>query len=65
MQNALPPDRMIASSNLTGIPLLVLANKQDVPDCMGVRDIRPVFNKSAEMIGRRDCMVMPVSALTE
>lgn len=55
---------MICSSNLHGVPLLVLANKQDIPECMGVREVRPVFNKSAELIGRRDCMVMPVSALT-
>ncbi|KAF2366565.1 Small GTP-binding protein domain [Trinorchestia longiramus] len=57
-------DRMICSNNLQGIPLLVLANKQDIPECMGVREVRPVFNQSAELIGRRDCMVMPVSALT-
>ncbi|MCL4129335.1 UNVERIFIED_CONTAM: hypothetical protein GTU68_010044 [Idotea baltica] len=57
-------DRMIASGNLQGVPLLVLANKQDIPDCMGVREVKPVFNQAAELIGRRDCMVMPVSALT-
>lgn len=57
-------DRMIASENLVGIPLLVLANKQDIPDCMGVREVKPIFNKNAHLIGRRDCMVMPVSALT-
>lgn len=57
-------DRMISSENLTGVPLLVLANKQDIPDCMGVREVKPIFNQSAELIGRRDCMVMPVSALT-
>lgn len=54
---------MIASENLQGIPLLVLANKQDIPDCMGVREVKPIFNKNAHLIGRRDCMVMPVSAL--
>lgn len=55
---------MISSENLTGVPLLVLANKQDIPDCMGVREVKPIFNKNAHLIGRRDCMVMPVSALT-
>lgn len=45
------------------MPLLVLANKQDVPDCMGVREVKPIFNQNAHLIGRRDCMVMPVSAL--
>ncbi|XP_045595987.1 ADP-ribosylation factor-related protein 1 isoform X1 [Procambarus clarkii] len=57
-------DRMISSENLTGVPLLVLANKQDIPECMGVREVKPIFNQSADLIGRRDCMVMPVSALT-
>lgn len=57
-------DKMISSNFLEGVPLLVLANKQDIPDCMGVRDVKPIFNRSAHLIGRRDCMVMPVSALT-
>ncbi|KAG0715786.1 ADP-ribosylation factor-related protein 1 [Chionoecetes opilio] len=57
-------DRMIASENLIGVPLLVLANKQDIPECMGVREVKPIFNQSADLIGRRDFMVMPVSALT-
>lgn len=57
-------DQMICSENLSGIPLLVLANKQDLQDCMGVREVKPIFNQSADLIGRRDCMVMPVSALT-
>lgn len=57
-------DKMISSENLIGVPLLVLANKQDIPECMGVREVKPIFNQSADLIGRRDCMVMPVSALT-
>ncbi|KAL3269760.1 hypothetical protein HHI36_008820 [Cryptolaemus montrouzieri] len=57
-------DKVIASENLKGVPLLVLANKQDIPECMGVREVKPIFNKNAHLIGKRDCMVMPVSALT-
>ena len=57
-------DKMISSNCLNGVPLLVLANKQDIPDSMGVREVKPIFNQSAHLIGRRDCMVMPVSALT-
>lgn len=56
-------DKMIANKNLSGVPLLVLANKQDIPHCMGVREVKPIFDKNAHLIGRRDCMVMPVSAL--
>lgn len=55
---------MISSQTLQGVPLLVLANKQDVTDCMGVREVKPIFNQNAHLIGRRDCMVMPISALT-
>lgn len=54
---------MISSENLIGVPLLVLANKQDIADCMGVREVKPIFKKNGHLIGRRDCMVMPVSAL--
>lgn len=56
-------DKMIANKNLAGVPLLVLANKQDIPHCMGVREVKPIFDKNAHLIGQRDCMVMPVSAL--
>ncbi|XP_073972658.1 ADP-ribosylation factor related protein 1 [Rhodnius prolixus] len=56
-------DKMISSENLIGVPLLVLANKQDIADCMGVREVKPIFKKNGHLIGRRDCMVMPVSAL--
>jgi len=55
---------MICNENLAGIPLLILANKQDIPDCMGVREVKPIFNQNAHLIGRRDFMVMPISALT-
>ncbi|KAK3927644.1 ADP-ribosylation factor-related protein 1 [Frankliniella fusca] len=57
-------DKMISTQSLQGVPLLVLANKQDVTDCMGVREVKPIFNQNAHLIGRRDCMVMPISALT-
>jgi len=57
-------DKMIANEMLNGVPLLVLANKQDLPECMGVREVKPIFNENAHLIGQRDCMVMPVSALT-
>lgn len=58
------PDRMIASEHLSGVPLLVLANKQDIPDCMGVHTVKPIFNQNAHLIGARDIMLMAISALT-
>ncbi|XP_068629921.1 ADP-ribosylation factor-related protein 1 isoform X2 [Battus philenor] len=57
-------DKMIASEHLSGVPLLVLANKQDIPDCMGVHTVKPIFNQNAHLIGARDIMLMATSALT-
>lgn len=56
-------DKMIKSEYLSGVPLLILANKQDLEDCMGVRDIKPVFQQHGLLIGRRDCLTIPTSGL--
>lgn len=47
-----------------GVPVLMLANKQDRPDTMEVQDIKEIFNKIAEHLSARDSRVLPVSALT-
>lgn len=57
-------DKMIKNEYLSGVPLLILANKQDLVDCMGVRDIKPVFQQHGHLIGRRDCLTIPTSGLT-
>jgi len=57
-------DAMIVNENLSGVPLLVLANKQDLPECMGVREVKPIFQDNEEHIGNRDFMVLPTSGLT-
>ncbi|GLD65960.1 ADP-ribosylation factor-related protein 1 [Lates japonicus] len=57
-------EKMISSEALEGVPLLVLANKQDVPDCMSVPDIKTAFSDCAPKIGKRDCLVQPCTALT-
>lgn len=57
-------DAMISNENLCDIPLLVLANKQDLPECMGVREVKPIFQDNVEHIGSRECMVLPTSGLT-
>lgn len=54
---------MIKNELLSGVPLLILANKQDLPEVMGVREIKPVFQDSGVLIGRRDCLTIPISAL--
>ena len=42
------------NENLHGVPLLVAANKQDLADCMGVREVKPLFEQSVEAIGSRE-----------
>lgn len=49
---------------LESIPILMLANKQDVPDHMEVEDIKEIFNKIAEHLSARDSRVLPISAIT-
>lgn len=56
-------EKMISSEQLEGIPLLIVANKQDITDCMSVRDIRQVLRESARLLGRRDCHMLGTSAL--
>ncbi|PVD23965.1 hypothetical protein C0Q70_17241 [Pomacea canaliculata] len=56
-------DKMVFNSSLRGVPLLLLANKQDLEDCLTVSDIRHVFNPTPEVVGSRDCRTDGVSAL--
>ena len=35
-----------------------------ISDCMGVRDVKPIFQDNVENIGSRECMVLPTSGLT-
>lgn len=57
-------DKMLQSDALDTVPLLILANKQDVEGCMSVLDIKKAFHDSSQAIGTRDCMIRAVSALT-
>ena len=61
-------ESVLASTDTTGIPILVLANKQDREDCVETVRIkeglvRPVF-EGEKGGGVRDSRVLPVSALT-
>lgn len=57
-------DQMIEDHALDGVPLLVLANKQDVEGALTIPEIKAVFNESAPKLGVRDCKVQNVSAIT-
>ncbi|SCU92850.1 LAMI_0E12310g1_1 [Lachancea mirantina] len=54
---------VVMDDDVEGIPVLMLANKQDREDRMEVQDIKEVFNKIAEHLGARDSRVLPISAL--
>lgn len=54
---------MITNDAVEGVPVLMLANKQDVPGASRVEEIKEVFNKIAAKLGARDSRVLPVSAL--
>lgn len=56
-------DKMITNHALVGVPLLLVANKQDIPKCLTVQRIKEVFRESKHLIGRRDCHVLATSAL--
>ncbi len=46
-----------------GLPVLMLANKQDREDSLEIEDIKEIFNSMAVQLGARDSRVLPVSAL--
>ena len=54
----------ITNPNLNTVPLLVLANKQDKDNALKVEEVKTVFNRSSQKIGKRDCFVEGVSALS-
>lgn len=55
---------IVMDEDVEGVPVLMLANKQDREDRMEVQDIKEIFNKIAEHLGARDSRVLPISALT-
>ncbi|QLQ81881.1 hypothetical protein HG537_0G01350 [Torulaspora globosa] len=55
---------VMMDEDIEGVPVLMLANKQDRPDAMEVQDIKQIFNKIAEHLSARDSRVLPLSALT-
>ena len=61
-------ESVLASADTSGVPILVLANKQDREDCVETVRIkeglvRPVF-EGAKGSSVRDSRVLPISALT-
>ena len=58
-------DEVLIDECLYGVPLLVLANKQDKENAIKAEGVKEIFNKSSAKIGKRDCMLQEVSALND
>ncbi|XP_063152977.1 ADP-ribosylation factor-related protein 1 isoform X1 [Candoia aspera] len=57
-------EKMVTNEILEGVPLLVLANKQDIENCLSIPDIKTAFSDCINKIGKRDCLTQGCSALT-
>ncbi|KAI9142659.1 hypothetical protein BKA69DRAFT_1021222, partial [Paraphysoderma sedebokerense] len=55
---------LVTNDEIEGVPILMLANKQDQPNAMKVEDIKEIFNQIASRLGARDSKVLPCSALS-
>ncbi|TPX30321.1 hypothetical protein SeMB42_g07932, partial [Synchytrium endobioticum] len=56
-------ERVVTNDGIEGVPVLMLANKQDVPGAMKVHEIKEIFNHIAVKLGARDSKVLALSAL--
>ncbi|ORX88605.1 P-loop containing nucleoside triphosphate hydrolase protein [Basidiobolus meristosporus CBS 931.73] len=56
-------ESMVAHDSTEGVPVIMLANKQDLPNALKVEEIKEIFNKIALSLDARDSKVMPISAL--
>ncbi|KAL3901857.1 MAG: hypothetical protein SGCHY_000274 [Lobulomycetales sp.] len=54
---------VVTDDNVEGVPVLMLANKQDVEGALKVHEIKEIFNPIASNLGARDSKVLSVSAL--
>ncbi|ESN93080.1 hypothetical protein HELRODRAFT_156111 [Helobdella robusta] len=57
-------DQMISNASLQGVPLLVLANKQDLPNCVSMNIIDKLFCQEQSDMIQRSCKTQSASALT-
>jgi ADP-ribosylation factor related protein 1 len=58
-------ESIISHQDTADIPVLMLANKQDLPTSLKVEEIQQAgFTRIAEALSARDSKVLPISALT-
>ena len=56
--------RILCSANAEGVPILILANKQDQANAMSAAEIKAAFAEVSSMLGARHCRVQPSSGLS-
>jgi ADP-ribosylation factor related protein 1 len=56
-------EQIVTNDSAEGVPVVMLANKQDAEGAMPVEEIKEVFNRIALQLGARDSRVLPISAL--
>jgi len=56
-------DKVVSSKLIEGIPILLLANKQDSGKALKSEEIKEMFNKISLKLGPRDSKVLLISAL--
>lgn len=54
---------VIANEETDGVPVLVLANKQDRDESLEIAELKELVNPIIVQLGARDSRVLPVSAL--
>jgi ADP-ribosylation factor related protein 1 len=57
-------EKVIRNDIVDGVPVLMLANKQDLPGALKLHEIKEIFNQIALQLEARDSKVLCVSALT-
>lgn len=57
-------DKMVINKSLETVPLLTLANKQDLEGSMRVENVQKIFISNAQRLGERENKMNGVSALT-
>jgi ADP-ribosylation factor related protein 1 len=56
-------DKMIKNEQLAGVPLLLVANKQDIPESLSLKRMKEIFDSSSQSVGHRDLNSIEASAL--
>ncbi|KAI8927007.1 ADP-ribosylation factor family-domain-containing protein [Entophlyctis helioformis] len=56
-------EKVIKNDGIEGVPVLMLANKQDVADALQLHEIQAIFNQMAVTLEARDSKALAVSAL--